>query len=585
MADSQIQDVKDRIDIVDLINQYVPLRRAGVNAKGLCPFHKERSPSFTVNPERQSFKCFGCSEGGDVITFLQKIEGLTFPEALQLLADRAGIVLKKQTMADQKEKDEKSRIYRLNAAVASFFHSELVAPQGGEAARQYLARRKVTPSTIETFLIGYAPQSSGLVPILAKQGFGPADLEKAGHPERFRSRIMFPIRDPLGYVIGFTGRLIDDAQLGPKYLNTPETPIFRKGKVLYGLFEGKEAIRHYQVVILMEGQMDVILSHQVGAKIAIASSGTALTSDHLQVIRRYAPKVLVAFDADAAGQTATEKALRLAADAEIATKVVVMPQGMKDAGETIEHDPALWKVAIGQAVPGIEWLVQNMVAKFGIADGNSKKLVARGVLPHVRSIIDPVERAHAISLLAHTLSVPEQAIIDTLGRLSGSTSTSNQPGGNPQPKKPTTRPVIERLLGLLILHPEFLDRLQPLASSIPANTLSERLFKVITICYTPKELQPTANFLASIQTQLQREDQAELASLLMETEQWLTVELNTEAVGRELLKRLEQGDREDVKRSMATRIAQAEASGDRAHVKELIAELQHVLKPSSNAKT
>jgi DNA primase len=519
-----------------------------------------------------------------VITFLQKIDGLTFPEALQILADRAGIELKQQTLADQQEKDEKSQLYRLNSAVAAFFHHTLTKTDAGLPAREYLSGRKVLPATIETFQIGYAPQNSGLVPWLTKQGFKPVDLDHAGHPERFRARVMFPIRDPLGHVLGFTGRLIDAQQDAPKYLNTPETPIFKKSKAVYGLYEGKEAIRHYQVAILMEGQMDVVLSHQVGAKLAVASSGTALTAEHLKILRRYAPKILLAFDSDQAGQTATEKAMTLAAAAELTIKVITMPNGLKDAGEVIERDPALWKQVIGQAISGMDWLVQSMVKKFGLADGGSKKLIARSVLPHVRDILDPVERAHAINTLARTLGVPERAISDTLERLAVPRSSNASAEQAPPAVKPVTRPIVERLLGLLLLHPELMETLQPASTHISTGTFVERLFKAMIGCYTPTEKQPPANFFASVQAALGREDQANVAALVMETEQWLTQELDAGQVGQELLQRLHQGEREDVKRSMAARIAAAEASGDRAQVKQLMTELQTILKPL-NAKT
>lgn len=586
MADSQVQDVKDRIDVVDLVQQYVPLKRSGTNYKGLCPFHNERSPSFMVHPERQSFKCFGCSEGGDAITFLQKMEGLTFPEALQLLADRVGIQLTKQTVASQQEKDEKSQLYRLNAAVAAFFHHVLMKAPAGKPAQDYLIRRKLTLATMEAFQLGFAPAQSQLVGWLGKQGFRSAELNRAGRPDRFRNRIMFPIRDALGHVVGFTGRLIEDSQDGPKYLNTPETPIFQKSKVVYGLYEGKDVIRRRQAAILMEGQMDVILSHQVGVRLAIASSGTALTADHVRAIRRYAPKVLLAFDADGAGQAATEKALLLTAAAELATKVITMPQGVKDAGEAIERDPALWQQAIGRATPGIEWLIGSMAAKFGIADGASKKLVARSVVPHLRAITDSVERAHAIAALARTLSVPEQAIADALAKVAAPRQSDSQSVTAPQSSKSATRPIIERLVGVLLLHPSLLVTIG-LEGAVPAGSLSERLVTAMLACYTPDDRQTTANFLTSVQASLERDDQAQLAALTMETEHWLTPELVPAEVAQELIGRLRQGEREDIKRSMAAKIAAAEASGNREQVKQLMSELQSVLQPSpsTHAKT
>jgi len=260
-------------------------------------------------------------------------------------------------------------------------------------------------------------------------------------------------------------------------------------------------------------------------------------------------------------------------------KVIEMPDGMKDAGEVIEHDPALWKQAIGQAVPAMEWLIQSMVKKFGLADGGSKKLIARGVLPHVRDILDPVERAHAINALARTLGVPERAIMDTLDRLAAPRAPSSAAGQEAPALKPEMRPIVERLLGLLLLHPRLINALQPAPTHISTGSFDERLFKAMIGCYTASEKQPPANFFASVQATLGREDQANVAALVMETEQWLTKELDAEKVGNELLGRLHQGERDKNKRSMAARIAAAEASGDRAQVKQLMTELQTILKP------
>ncbi len=578
MADSQVQEVKDRIDIVDLITQYLPLKRSGTNFKGLCPFHRERSPSFMVHPERQSFKCFGCGEAGDVITFLQKAEGLTFPEALRLLADRANIELRPQTMAEQRDKDEKTQLYRLNAATAAFFHHILTATDAGAPARSYLAGRKVAPATIDTFQIGFAPAAGGLGPWLAKQGFRPADLNLAGHPERFRSRVMFPIRDPLGHVLGFTGRLIDDVPDAPKYLNTPETPIFKKSKAVYGLYEGKDAIRQYQVAILLEGQMDVVLSHQVGVRLAVASSGTALTADHLKAVRRYAPKLLLAFDADAAGQTAAEKAVALAAAAELSVKVVTMPDGLKDAGEAIERDPKLWQQAIGAARPAMRWLIDSMCARFGTADGTAKKLVARAVLPHIRAIVDPVEQAHAVGELARSLAVPEQAILDALARSPAPAAAAGQTAAPPIPAPAEPRPIVERLLGLLLVRPGLLSANEPSAAQLPAGSFAARLSKTMAACYTGPT-QTAADFLTSIHRQSSREDQLAVTALVADTEHWIAEGIDPTAVAGELADRLRSGEREELKRSMAARIAAAEATGDRTQVKTLMTELQAMLKP------
>ncbi len=433
MSDDQVQAVKERIDIVDLVNQYVPLKKSGVNHKGLCPFHREKSPSFMVHEERQVFKCFGCGESGDALSFIQKMEGLNFPEALHLLADRVGIKLERRhpDQSSSAERDEKSVLYRINAAAAKLFHRLLVSHPAAEAARAYLSSRKVSQETIDRFLIGFAPESPVLGRWFSQHGIRPNQLKAAGSPERFRQRVMFPLRDPLGNVVGFTGRSLPGGA-DPKYFNTPETAIFKKSKVLYGLYEGKADIRTRRSAILVEGQMDVILSHQVGLTVAVASSGTALTADHLRILARYAPTVYLAFDADSAGVAATKKVIDLAMTADVHTKVITFPDGIKDAGEAIEQSPAVWQQAVETAQPSLDWLTEAVISQHNSPlDGRAKRSIAKELLPVFRRLADPVEQAHQLGQLAHRLAVPEASLVAVLERLArpGCDFGASEPGG------------------------------------------------------------------------------------------------------------------------------------------------------------
>lgn len=581
-GDDQAQEIKDRIDIVDLVNQYVPLKRSGLNHKGLCPFHKEKSPSFMVNSERQIYKCFGCDEGGDAISFVQKMEGLTFPEALELLADRVGIKLdrKKAPAQYQQEKDVKSRLFRVNAASAKFFHHLLLNHPSGKVALEYLHGRTISDNSIRAFQIGYAPAQPVLAEWLRKQGFTVQDLSSSGAPERFRNRIMFPIRDTLGNVVGFTGRSLPGDESGPKYYNTPETPIFKKSKLVYGLFEGKQAIRTEKQAVLVEGQMDVVTSHQTGVQTAVASSGTAITLDHLKAVRRYTGNVLIAFDGDSAGQAAAKKTIALTFEAELGAKVVQMPEGFKDAGEIIEKDPSQWLVVLSRAMPAMDWLIEHEIGQSaeGTLDGPSKKAVAKAVLPMLLKVDDPVEQAHYVGLLASRLRVPEQSLLDALKR-AGTTRTAATPAA-PAAALPTphrNRPIDEQLAGLLALHPSVLEKVTIRDEHFQPKSFAANLYSAIKTCYTDQGRQGAAISFDTIRASFSSPDQAQLDPLILEVQE-LLADHEPADIALELATRLTRDTHESLKASIAERIRLAESAGDRAGVKQLMKELQTALK-------
>jgi DNA primase len=289
MAD--VEEIKKRLDIVAVISDYLTLKKSGISFKAVCPFHSEKTPSFTVSPERQSWHCFGCGEGGDVISFVQKIDGLTFTEALERLAPRAGVEYQPSSPADNRIKSEKSKIMEVLELCARLFHEILQNHPTAIDARNYLEKRGIDAESIKKFRIGYAPNawetvSSALTKknLDLKWGFAAGMIAKRTHGnsyyDRFRGRIVFPIDNQSGQIIGFTGRILNDIKDQPKYLNTPETPVFKKSEVLYGISLAKNAIRDKGFAVLMEGQMDVIAAHQFGFNNTVATSGTALTAEH-----------------------------------------------------------------------------------------------------------------------------------------------------------------------------------------------------------------------------------------------------------------------------------------------------------------
>ena len=350
MEGSVTHTIKEKLAVADVLKSYIELQPAGRNFKARCPFHNEKTPSFTVSPERGTWHCFGCNEGGDIFTFLMKFENLEFGEALKILAERAGVELRRVSPMEYKQF---SLLYDLQAAARDFFIKQL-----GEApvAVQYLEKRGLTKETIDTFEIGWAPNAhDALARHLINLGFTTEDIIRAGLAaksdrglvfDRFRGRIMFPIANHSGKVVAFTGRILPELEFNPstssgqvaKYINSPETPIFQKSRILYNFNRAKSAIREADAAFLVEGQMDVVMTWQSGVKYVVASSGTALTADHLAALRRITEKVVLSFDSDEAGLVAIERAIDLAETMDFGVKVAVA-EGAKDPADLAKEDP------------------------------------------------------------------------------------------------------------------------------------------------------------------------------------------------------------------------------------------------------
>lgn len=540
----EIEEIKQRVDIVDLVGQYVALKKAGVNHKGLCPFHHERTPSFMVNPSRQIFKCFGCNKGGDIFTFIQEIEKVEFGDALRILANRAGVVLKPRTKPRPGEApSEKSRYFAINALATGLFHKILTDHPAGEAARQYLSERKITKATIKKWRLGYAPRKKVLTDFLIKRGFSPKEIERAGKPDMFYDRIMFPITDVMGNVVGFTGRALAKAE--PKYLNSPETPIFRKSRILFGLEQAKKAVAEKHQVILAEGQMDVISAWQAGTDQIVATSGTALTSDHLRILARYDADIIFAFDADSAGETATKKAIELAIGYGLSVKVIPLPAPYKDIGELVEHDPSIWLELVKQPVPAIEWQISTVFDRYRAGalerklSVDEKKRIAKEILPILAKIPDVIEKAHYIQQLARRLAVKEATIVEAMKRFA-------QAKGDSTPVSTKSRKLSteEALLGLLELKREYRE-----THSLLYKSLSSWYKKAVN------------DLLFLVEEQYRG---------LSETEIKAEIAL--------LAKRYEDKQKDQLKADFAQKISEAETKGDRASVKQLLSEFQTLLK-------
>jgi DNA primase len=415
--------IKSKLDIVDFIRGYVTLTPSGKNFKGLCPFHKEKSPSFMVSPDRQSWHCFGCGTGGSVFDFVMRYENVEFGEALRMLAEKAGVELRRENPAEYKYS---GLLYDLNDAAKNFFRRSLAA---APVAKEYLAKRGLTPATIEEFEIGWAPnEPEGLSMHLLNAGNAPQDLIQAGLAikterglmlDRFRGRIMFPIHNHLGKVVGFTGRILPQLDRGDmgKYINSPETPIFQKSRLLYGFWKSKDVIREAQTAILVEGQMDFLMSYQSGIRNIVASSGTALTADHLHIIHRFAENLIVSFDNDMAGSDAAERAIDLAEANDFSVRVAVF-RDFKDAADAALADPANVHRVLEGAIPAPEFYFQKYLPRDaatgtinGAALATREGLRAlRIILSKLKNIASPVEREHWLKELADRTGIKEKTL-------------------------------------------------------------------------------------------------------------------------------------------------------------------------------
>ena len=430
MANTPVEIIKEKLDVVEFLKGYLQLNPAGKNFKALCPFHREKTPSFMVSPERQGWHCFGCNIGGDVFSFVMKYENVEFGEALKILAEKAGVELKRVSPAEYKHL---GLLYDINEKAKDFFKNEL---ESSKAAKDYILSRGLTKETIDEFEIGFAPTGSeALILHLLKSGFHSEDILRAGLSfrterglsfDRFRGRVMFPIHNHLGKTVGFTGRVLpqfDDGKSG-KYVNSPETPIFAKSKLLYGFWKSKNFIRDAKHAFLVEGQMDFLMSWQAGAKNTVASSGTALTGDHLHALRRLTDQLVISFDNDDAGREAGERAIDLAEAADFGIKVAIF-HDYKDPADAVLSDKEYFFKTIENAKPAMEFYFEKYLPKDGSTGLTTGRIDVRdrdsfrnlkAVLEKLRNIASPVLKSFWLKELSKKTGVNELTLSEEMER-------------------------------------------------------------------------------------------------------------------------------------------------------------------------
>jgi DNA primase len=420
IPEEKIQEIREAIDIVEIVSQYVTLKKRGKSYIGLCPFHTEKTPSFSVNPARGFYHCFGCGAGGNVFTFTMQMERISFPEAIRTLAEKAGIPLPKYEADDQKTKEIET-LYHVNQFAAEFFQECLFGSENGKKVLQYLDNRGLGEEIVKRFQLGYAPQAwDGLLNRAGKASLNTDMLNKAGlivtrkdstgHYDRFRNRLMFPILNVSGRVVGFGGRILSSTEKGPKYINSPETPIYQKGRLLYGLFQSKSGIQREDRVLLVEGYTDLMQLYQYGFDYSVASSGTALTDEQARLIRRYTKNVILLFDGDSAGFSAAIRGIDILLDSGLNVEIVALPKGTDpDSYLRKEGQNPLQKL-LNSAKSFLDFQLDQMKEQGKLKTPTDRAAATRQLLLVLQKIRDPIERNVMVKDLAEKLNIEEGLI-------------------------------------------------------------------------------------------------------------------------------------------------------------------------------
>ena len=477
-----VEQVKSKVDIVSLVSEYVQLKKSGRNYKANCPFHNEKTPSFMVSPDRQIFKCFGCGEGGDVFAFLKKMEGLEFGEALRLLASKVGVQLKeyKPSLAEKR----KETLLEISGLASNLFHYLLTKHSLGKNALDYLKARGVIKKSVDNFQLGFSPnQKKFLFQFLVKKGYLPADIISTGLViatsdgpiDRFRGRIIFPISDIQGRVTAFSGRSV--GSLEPKYLNSPETLIFNKSKTLYGINLAKASIKKEKAAVLVEGNLDVISSHQVGVENVVAPLGTALTIQQVENLKKLSDTVIFAFDTDLAGDAAEKRGIEIVEEAGMNMKVVQLLEG-KDPDEVIKKNPHLWKKVLKEAVPIYDYFINSAVGRYGVDSAEGKRRVVNEVIPTLSKLTDEILRSHYLQQLSAKVGVEETDLRELVDKyVSGDRKGSEIKEVLDKPLSPRVGSIVEKYLLALVVQSGQIEK--GVAPELFTDNSYQEIFKLV----------------------------------------------------------------------------------------------------------
>ncbi len=582
---NDVEQVKEKMDIAEVIGAYVQLKQAGRNLKAPCPFHNEKTASFMVSPEKGIFHCFGCQEGGDVIAFVMKYEGLDFRGALEVLARRAGVELTTRGGDDGLAKKERQRLTSAVGWAVKYFQASLV--QNKSALDYAVKDRGLKKQTIQDFQIGYAPDDwNALSQFLLKKNFTTEELKKAGLVgqkqgrttvyDLYRGRLMFTICDAQGSPVGFTGRVLDDSL--PKYLNTPQTALYDKSRVIFGMHLAKQAIRENDEVVLVEGNMDVVASHQAGVRQVIASSGTALTRDQLKSLGRLTKNIKLAFDADAAGLRATERVIELSQGLGITLSMIRLPDA-KDPDELIKRDVGLWRQAIADASYVLDYLFDQLATEYDISSVTGKRQYADRLAANLKRLGDPIERDHYTKLLAERIDITEQAVRERVEQADTTLEAPRPPAAQvaPPPKsafrpepKQAGRLLEEAVLAINLAFPEVRMSLDDVT---PAH-FDDRDRQIIVEALHKVGDAPSDRVADKLPN---ASDYVKILTLRGEEEYNSFAPADRSFEAFELVRRLQINSNKDTKTKLSRKLREAQESGDAQLVHALLTQYQTLI--------
>jgi len=599
---SLIDQIKERVDIVDLISSYLKLQKSGVNYKARCPFHNEKTPSFFVSPERQIWHCFGCHAGGDIFSFVRQIEGVEFADALRILAARAGIELHRQSQEYKQFQTARTKLYEICELATKFFEKQLWESTAGREALAYLRNRGLTDESIRNFRLGYAPDSWRALVDFLKRHYSEGEIFSAGlivkktddlEPvfyDRFRSRIMFPIFDLNGQVVGFSGRIFPepvpsengDQNTSAKYINTPQTLIYDKSRILYGLDKAKLDLRRKDRCLVVEGNMDVIMSHQAGATNAVASSGTALTDGHLKIIKRYTDNLDLCFDADNAGTLAMERGIDIALARGFNVGIVAIDEpGLKDPADYVKKYGQKWAEFSQKSRPFLEFYFETAKKTLDITTALGKKLLTQKLLPFLASIANKVEQAHWIGEIALALKLKEEVLFQQLSLVKPKSPEALPEESYSEPEGEMFDVLEEGLLALAMRKPDLVLDIQPEEEEF----LSERLKGLIrNISLALKEASQGGNEIVARLTSAVEPRLAMSLEFVYLKSQELWKDIEDEKLAEEFKKMLDQIKRRGILaqlESLEFDIKAAEKEGDKEKLATLTAKFAEISKKLS----
>lgn len=508
----QIEEIKERINILEVAQTYIPkFKKSGNNYFGICPFHSEKTPSFSVNPDMGIYKCFGCGESGDVITLIQKLEGVDFPKALEIAAKRAGVTLQKNfSPKDEQTYKERQAILTINSLVAEYYNYVLLKHNSGKLGREYAKNRGITKRLIEQFKIGYAPSGyQNLLNFLKRRGYKISDLVRWGLVvsgrgqvyDKFRSRLIFPLINQHDEIVGFSGRITIKNTKAPKYLHSPQTLAFDKSSFLFGISSAKTEMRKKDFVVFTEGQLDVISSYKTKVTNVVASLGTSLSPKQLEVAKRYTSNIYFSFDTDIAGETALIRSVGLAHEVGMSVKAITLLEG-KDADELIQKSQSDWEKAVKTAEPIVDHMITRLMRRLDLSSLEDKEKFAAIILPIVAKYPKKIEQAYYLKKIAVILNVNEDILQEEMSKLARESGIVSH-ADTQRIKKVLESPINvkeEYLLAEVLQHPQFIDiGVRVLKTRYFVSPASRELLKKLKKYRKEKERFSLKNFISSLE--------------------------------------------------------------------------------------